>query len=122
VFFNLGPFEIGVIIVVALIVFGPDRLPQLAKDAARMLRTLRDLTQNARTQLQDELGPEFGNIDIRSFNPRTALQRAIFDDDDAAPERGNGYHPPEPAEEKPVTPQIRPLGRDESAPYDADAT
>ena len=121
-FFNLGPFEIGVIIIVALIVFGPDRLPQLAKDAARMLRTLRDLTNNARTQLQDELGPEFGNIDIRSFNPRTALQRALFDDDDPAPARGtNGYHAPAPARE-PEPPAPRPLGRDESAPYDADAT
>jgi sec-independent protein translocase protein TatB len=126
VFFNLGPFEIGVIIVVALIVFGPDRLPQLAKDAARMLRTLRDLTQNARTQLQDEVGPEFGNIDIRSFNPRTALQRAIFDDSDEEPAAGNGrngYAGSRSAdEEAPVRRQVRPLGRDEAAPYDQDAT
>jgi len=41
--FNVGPFEMLVLAAVALIVFGPDKLPQLAKDAARMLRTLRDL-------------------------------------------------------------------------------
>jgi sec-independent protein translocase protein TatB len=119
VFFNLGPFEIGVLLVVALIVFGPDRLPQLARDAGRMLRTLRDLAQGARNQLSDELGPEFGNLDIRSFNPRTALQRAIFDDPDEAPSP-NGHREAE--EEKPVTRQVRPLGRDEAAPYDEDAT
>lgn len=125
-FFNLGPFEIGVLLVVALVVFGPDRLPQLAKDAARMIRTLRDLAQGARTQLRDELGPEFGNLDIRSFNPRTAITRAIFDTDDDAPVNGssNGRRADvtEAAAEKPVSRPVRPLGRDESAPYDQDAT
>lgn len=120
--FNLGPFEIGVLLIVALVVFGPDKLPTLAKDAARMLRSLRDMAQGARTQLRDELGPEFGNLDIRSFNPRTALQKAIFDDDDDAQSTTSTTAANEP-EEKPVSsPPVRPLGRDEPAPYDDDAT
>jgi sec-independent protein translocase protein TatB len=117
--FNLGPFEIAVLVLVGLIVFGPERLPELAKDAARMIRTLRDLAQGARTQLRDELGPELADLDLRSLNPRVALQKAIFDDDEtvAAPV----VHA-EPAAEKPVSQPVQPLGRSESAPYDADAT
>ncbi|MGI8879930.1 MAG: sec-independent translocase [Jatrophihabitans sp.] len=122
-FFNLGPFEIGVLLIVALVVFGPDKLPTLAKDAARMLRTLRDMAQGARTQLRDELGPEFGNLDIRSFNPRTALQKAIFDDDDDEAQSTSSAAVADEPQEKPVSsPPIRPLGRDEAAPYDDDAT
>jgi sec-independent protein translocase protein TatB len=80
--FNVGPFEMLVLAAVALIVFGPDKLPQLAKDAARMLRTLRDLAQGARSQLNNELGPEFADFDLRSLNPRTAIRNALLGDEE----------------------------------------
>ncbi|HZZ96219.1 MAG TPA: sec-independent translocase, partial [Jatrophihabitantaceae bacterium] len=83
--FNIGPMEFLVLGIVAVIVIGPDRLPGLARDAARMLRTLRELATGARTQLRDELGPEFADLgldDLRNLNPRTALQRAILGDDE----------------------------------------
>jgi sec-independent protein translocase protein TatB len=79
--FNVGPVEALILAIVALIVVGPDRLPQLARDAARMLRTLRDMATGARQQLRDELGPEFADVDLRNLNPRTAVQRAVFGDD-----------------------------------------
>lgn len=79
--FNVGPLELMVLAIVGLIVIGPDKLPGLARDAARMLRTLRDLAQGARTQLRDELGPEFADIDLRNLNPRTAISRAVLGDD-----------------------------------------
>src|ERR1700709_340387 len=82
--FNIGPLELVVLAVVGLIVLGPDRLPGLARDAARMIRTLRDLATGARQQLRDELGPEFADVDLRTLNPRTALQRAVLGDDFAA--------------------------------------
>ncbi len=120
---NLGPAEIAVLVIVAVLVFGPDKLPTLAKDAARMVRTLRDLTQGARTQLRDELGPEFGDLDLRSLNPRTALQRALLDDDDEEPARRNPSEAPVDVADKPVSrPVSPPLGRGEAAPFDADAT
>jgi sec-independent protein translocase protein TatB len=117
VFLNLGPFEIVVLVIVALIVFGPDKLPTMAKDAGRMLRSLREMAQGARTQLRDELGPEFGDLDLRSLNPRAAIQRAIFDDDEPAPTASQS------STDKPVTrPVAPPLRADETAPYDSDAT
>ncbi len=86
--FNVGPMELLVLAVVGLIVLGPDKLPNLARDAARMLRTLRDLATGARQQLRDELGPEFADVDLRNLNPRTALRNAVFGDEDPA-----DYHP-----------------------------
>jgi sec-independent protein translocase protein TatB len=79
--FNIGPVELLVLAIVGLIVLGPDRLPGLARDAARMLRTLREMATGARQQLKDELGPEFSDVDLRNLNPRTAMQRAVFGDD-----------------------------------------
>jgi sec-independent protein translocase protein TatB len=137
--FNIGPMELMVLIVVGLIVLGPDRLPGLARDAARMLRTLREMATGARTQLRDELGPEFADLDLqdlRRLNPRSALQRAILGDedlrdldprqtlrktfsmDDDQPVSMSKSTPPAGTE----APAQQPLGRDEHAPFDSDAT
>ena len=134
--FNVGPMELLVLIVVGLIVLGPDKLPDLARDAARMVRTLRELANGARTQLKEELGPEFADLDLpdlRSLNPRTALQRVILGDEDLrdldprnalrkaftadADTPSNGVDMT-----KPAAPVQRPLGRDEQAPFDPDTT
>jgi sec-independent protein translocase protein TatB len=146
--FNVGPLELLVLAIVGLIVIGPDKLPGLARDAARMLRTLRDLAQGARTQLRDELGPEFADVDLRNLNPRTAVSRAVFGEDGVAGDL-RSLHPKNYLQDafsddddgadaddvqetddsdgvslhKPVSsPPQRPLGRDERAPFDTDAT
>jgi sec-independent protein translocase protein TatB len=79
--FQVGPLELGVLALVAIIVIGPEKLPGLARDAANLIRTLRDLATGARQQLKEELGPEFADLDLRNLNPRTAVQRAVFGDD-----------------------------------------
>ena len=135
---NIGPLEFVVLALVGLIVLGPDRLPGLARDAARMLKTLRELASGARTQLRDELGPEFADIDLSNLNPRTAIQRAVLGDGvdlskfdprtslkdalfgtDAPASTASADVPMPPA---PAPPKPPPLGRDETAPFDADAT
>lgn len=129
--FNVGPLELVVLGVVGLIILGPDRLPGLARDAARMLRTLREMATGARTQLRDELGPEFADLDLDDFrrlNPRTALQRAILGDEDLRdldPRRSLRdamRDDPPVSMTKPEPPPQRPLARNEQAPFDPDAT
>jgi len=127
--FNVGPMELLVLAVVGLIVLCPDRLPGLARDAARMLRALREMATGARQQLREELGPEFADIDLRSLHPRTAVQRALLGDDvdlrsldpRAAVQRAlNGAD--EPRTESLQKPAQPPLARGERAPFDSDAT
>jgi sec-independent protein translocase protein TatB len=132
--FNIGPMELVILAIVGLIVLGPDRLPGLARDAGRMLRTLREMATGARSQLRDELGPEFADVDLRNLNPRTALQRAILGDDDEVrsmnPRRSIREVFDEDDADQPVSMQKpttapmpqQPLGRGEQAPYDTDAT
>ena len=126
--FNIGPWELLVLAFVGVIVLGPERLPALARDAANMLRQLRDLATGARNQLKDELGPEFSDVDLqalrdlRALNPRTAITRVLLGDDEdagvAATQPASAPDPPPPP--RPAAQQ--PLGRGEKAPYDEDAT
>lgn len=122
-----------VLAIVGLIVVGPDRIPGFARDAARMLRTLREVATGARTQLREELGPEFADIDLRNLNPRTALQRAILGDEDlkSLDPRNTlkgGLGIADAINEEPISmtkaapSRPEPLGRGEAAPYDEDAT
>lgn len=77
---NVGPMELLVLCVVGLIVIGPEKLPNLAREAARMIRTLRELASGARTHLREELGPEFADVDLRNLNPKTAVSRMLLGD------------------------------------------
>jgi sec-independent protein translocase protein TatB len=76
-----GP-EFVLLLVLAVILFGPERLPDLARKAARLLRYLRTVAGSAQQQLSKELGPEFENLDFRDMNPRTFVQKHLLDDID----------------------------------------
>ena len=83
---DIGFGEIVVIIVIALLVFGPDRLPKMAADAARTLRQGRRMAASARKDLVDAAGLEGdGEMaqtmkDLRDLDPRQAMKGALTDD------------------------------------------
>jgi len=72
--------EFVLLLVIAVILFGPERLPDLARKAARLLRYLRTIAGNAQQQLNKELGPEFENLDLRDLHPRAFVQKHLLDD------------------------------------------
>jgi sec-independent protein translocase protein TatB len=118
VFSSLGWGEIFVLGMLALIIFGPERLPGLAKDAAKALKQLRETAQGARSQLKSELGPEFADVDLDSLNPKTFVRKHLLEglDDDPFAE-----DPTSTESSRPVITQ-KPLAQGEAAPYDVDAT
>jgi sec-independent protein translocase protein TatA len=71
---QLGPAEILVILVVTLLVFGPNRLPELARQAAKGLREFRAFQQNLRSELEGVLNetPRDGTGQPPTLAPRPA--------------------------------------------------
>jgi sec-independent protein translocase protein TatB len=76
---GMSPLEFLAIMVIALLVFGPDKLPKLAADAARLLRELRRMAQGARRDLQESLGPELGDLNLSDLNPATFVRKNLLD-------------------------------------------
>jgi sec-independent protein translocase protein TatB len=111
--FGVGLPEFMVIFVVAILVFGPDRLPDFARQAGRFLRQVRQFTQAARDDLRNELGPEFADLELTDLDPRNVVRKHILEAMDEDPADGATV---------PVRPGLRPLERGERPPYDADAT
>ncbi|SKB07564.1 twin-arginine translocase TatA/TatE family subunit [Aeromicrobium choanae] len=53
--FGLGPLELALLAFVALVVFGPERLPHMARTAGRTIRDLREHSQRLRNDLESQI-------------------------------------------------------------------
>ncbi|MBI2288127.1 MAG: twin-arginine translocase subunit TatB, partial [Chloroflexi bacterium] len=53
--FDMGPLEILLILIVALIIWGPGRIPEIARTLGRMVRSLRKLSSEFTTTITKEL-------------------------------------------------------------------
>jgi sec-independent protein translocase protein TatB len=80
--FDIGAPEFLLLLVAAVILFGPEKLPEFARKAARLLRYIRTMAGSAQEQLSKELGPGFEDIDLRDLNPKTFLQKHLLDEVD----------------------------------------
>lgn len=88
--FDVGIGELLVIVVVGIVVFGPDRLPDYARQAGRMLRQVRTFARAAQNDLRDELGPEFADLKLADLDPRTMIRKHVLEgmDEDGEEEGG----------------------------------
>ena len=83
--FDIGLGEILILAVLGLLVFGPERLPRAAADAARTLRNVRAMASNARKDLADSAGVDLSGAqdalrDLQDLHPKRMVA-GIFDDD-----------------------------------------
>ncbi|MCX6418426.1 MAG: sec-independent translocase [Actinobacteria bacterium] len=102
--FDIGFGELLVLAVLALFVFGPDKLPKAIADVTRMLKQLRQMAQGAKTEITSALDPELQGLDLSDLNPRTFVERTL-----------NGT----------ADPAVRPavtLSKGTPAPWDPDTT
>lgn len=140
-FGSLSWEHILVLVVVGLVVLGPERLPGAIRWTSNALRQARDYLSGVTTQLREDLGPEFDDLRVplselqrlRGMTPRAALTKHLLDGDDSF-FTGNFDRPAPsvsgplatPAEvPTPAPPEIPPVGGGQApgpAPFDADAT
>lgn len=127
-FGSLSWEHILVLVVVGLVILGPERLPGAIRWTSTALRQTRDYLSGVTTQLREDIGPEFDDLrgplselqKLRGMTPRAALTKHLLDGDDSIftghfdkPVNGAPARPAEPA-----------TGRHDSeqTPFDSDAT
>jgi sec-independent protein translocase protein TatB len=109
--FDLSLPKLLVLTVIALVVFGPDKLPTIASQVGRALRDLRSIAESAKNDLREGLGPEFSGFDIEDLNPKRLVHKHLFD----------GPHPDHGAQQQPAR-QAAPLTPGERPPPDPNVT
>ncbi|MCW2653407.1 MAG: twin arginine-targeting protein translocase TatB [Mycobacterium sp.] len=140
-FANIGWGEMLVLVVIGLVVLGPERLPGAIRWTSNALRQARDYISGATTNLREELGPEFDDLreplselqKLRGMTPRQALTRHLLDGDDSVfrafdrpvdlpPDTPSTTPTPDaPQPDRPAQPQ-QPQQPSGATPFDSDAT
>jgi sec-independent protein translocase protein TatB len=133
--FGLDIEKIIVLLVIAVVIFGPDQLPKVAQQTGRALRDLRRLADSATKDLREGLGPEFEDFDVSDLHPKNFVRKHLLDGEDfdldaLDPRKFVKKHlMDEPADERHGDPSPYPddiavglLQPGEVPPYDDDAT
>lgn len=145
--FGINGYEFLLLAIIAVIVLGPERLPEYASQLAQLVKGLRRMATGAREQLREEVGTEFDDVDWRKldprqYDPRRIIKEALLDDieDAIKPVSENGSRPPAGPSEQPAqtgagSPDSTPgtnagspggstarLTAGQPAPYDIEAT
>lgn len=111
--FGVGLSELMLIIFVAVIVVGPEKVPELARQAGRFLHRAKLMATATRDELRNELGPEFANLELRDLDPREMVRKQVMEAMREAELE---------AEERDAHPGNRALDVGEPPPYDSEAT
>ncbi|MDG9702175.1 sec-independent translocase [Streptomyces sp. DH37] len=81
-FFDIGPLELIALVILAILVFGPEKLPKVIQDVARFIRKIREFSDSARDDIRRELGPEFKDFDFEDLNPKNFARKHLLDNED----------------------------------------
>ncbi|MFF4020525.1 sec-independent translocase [Streptomyces sp. NPDC001843] len=90
-FNDIGPLELVTIVVLAVLVFGPDKLPKVIQDITRTVRKIREFSESAKQDIRQELGPEFKDFEFEDLNPKTFIRKQLDNDELGLKEIRNGF-------------------------------
>jgi sec-independent protein translocase protein TatB len=78
-FFDIGAGELFGLAILGILLVGPERLPKVAVEAAQWVKKLRGLATTATSELRENLGPGFEDLQPKDLNPKTFVKKQIAD-------------------------------------------
>ncbi|WP_159772611.1 sec-independent translocase [Streptomyces sp. HM190] len=90
-FNDIGALEVVTLVVLAVLVFGPDKLPKVIQDVTRTIRKIREFSDSAKQDIRNELGPEFKDFEFEDLNPKTFIRKQLDNDELGLKEIRNGF-------------------------------
>ncbi|MFD0154330.1 sec-independent translocase [Streptomyces sp. NPDC055721] len=81
-FSDIGALELVALVVLAVLVFGPEKLPKVIQDVSRFIKKVRDFSDSAKEDIRSELGPEFKDFEFEDLNPKTFLRKQMEGNED----------------------------------------
>lgn len=89
--FDINGGEFIILLVVAVFVIGPERMPEYAAKFTRLIKQLRAMADTAKDQMREQMGPDFDDIDWkqydpRQYDPRRIVREALMDEGPAGGE------------------------------------
>ena len=87
---NINGGEFLILLIVAVFIVGPERLPRYAQQLGTWARALRDMFTQAKDRVTEELGEEakevdWATLDPRQYDPRKIVRDALLEPPGASP-------------------------------------
>ena len=85
-FFDFGAGELIGLAILAMILIGPERLPNFAVDAAKFVKRIREMASKTTEELKENLGPGFEDLKPTDLNPKSFIKKqlsSVLDDDES---------------------------------------
>jgi sec-independent protein translocase protein TatB len=125
VFLGINGSELLVLAVLAVVILGPEKLPEYAAQLARLVKELRRMATGAKEQLREEVGDDIADMDWRKLDPRQYDPRKIIKDallEDFEDAVSAVRETPAIAQRPVAIARSAPLAPHEPAPFDNEAT
>lgn len=132
--FGINGPEFILLLLIGILVIGPQRLPEYTQKLANVVKEVRRMASGAREQIKDEVGIDIDDVDWkkydpRQYDPRRIIKEALLDDDSkpmsagapAAVAAASGAAATEAAPRRPER-VVQRLAAGEAAPFDTEAT
>lgn len=131
--FGINGPEFILLLLIGILVIGPQRLPEYTQKLANLVREVRRMASGAREQIKEEVGIDIDEVDWkkydpRQYDPRRIIKEALLEDDTKPVSAGGpaavaaaASAAASQAEERPER-VIEQLPYGEAAPFDTEAT
>ncbi|MFH9421502.1 sec-independent translocase [Streptomyces sp. NPDC017529] len=80
-FFDIGPLELIALVILAVLIFGPDKLPKVISDVMGFVRKVRAFSDSAKEDIRSELGPEFKDFEFEDLKPKNFVRKHVLEND-----------------------------------------
>lgn len=82
---DIGLDKLLVVLVIALFLVGPEKLPRYAEGFAKLLKRGAEIARGAKDRVTAEMGPEFTEadwqkLDPRQYDPRRIIREALLEE------------------------------------------
>ncbi|MGW0633324.1 Sec-independent protein translocase subunit TatB [Streptomyces sp. NPDC002758] len=81
-FFDIGPLEVVTLLVLAVILAGPEKLPTMVSNVAKNIRRLRAFMQSAQADIRAELPTELQDMALEDLNPKSLVRKHLLSAED----------------------------------------
>ncbi|MFB7504276.1 sec-independent translocase [Streptomyces broussonetiae] len=79
--FDVSPLDLLVLGIMIILLFGPDKLPEVIQKVTGFLRKVRAFSEAAKEDVRSELGPEFKDLELADLHPKTFVRKHLLDGD-----------------------------------------
>ncbi|CAL9335254.1 Sec-independent protein translocase subunit TatB [Streptomyces sp. enrichment culture] len=79
---DVGLLELATLVILAVLLFDPDKLSEIIQGAAGFLRKVREFSEDAQQEIRSGLGPELQDFEFEDLHPKNFVRKHLLGGDD----------------------------------------